>query len=111
MGKATPKHIHKIVKSGPVWKCAFSDCYFFVYPKQEYVLNGRASFCWSCGNKFPLDDEALEEDMPRCTKCRNPEIAPVAEAMSEAQEEFPMNTSLSHDEMRKKLIAMGVLHE
>jgi hypothetical protein len=67
-------HIHKLVKSGPVWKCAFPDCRFFVYFKQEYVILGRQTICWDCGNAFPLDELAMKEEMPTCTACRIPEM-------------------------------------
>lgn len=66
------KCVHKLVKSGPVWKCAVPLCTFFCYFKQSYILLGRATICWGCLNEFPLDEEAMKLDMPMCHNCINP---------------------------------------
>lgn len=72
------KHTHKYIKvSGKhssIWSCAHPDCNHFIWHSQEMILIGRSSICWSCDNKFPLDEDALKEEMPLCFKCRNPEI-------------------------------------
>jgi hypothetical protein len=38
------------------------------------VLLGREILCWSCGEKFPMDEEAFQFDQPICLPCRAPEV-------------------------------------
>ena len=111
-GKGTIKHTHRFVRvSGKfvrVWKCADPDCRYLVNQTQEYHVLGNSSLCWGCGAKFVMDEDAMQMDQPECVACRNPEIAPVVQIMNKIEEDHPVS---SHDEMRKKLIEMGVLHE
>lgn len=50
------------------------DCNHYMPPHMEDMLIGRASICWTCGEKFPLDDESMKDDMPSCFGCRNKEL-------------------------------------
>ena len=72
--KTRHKHTHKLIKSGPVWKCALPDCTFFVYFKQEYILIGRKSVCWECGDEFLFNTSCLNQEMPICNSCAVPEL-------------------------------------
>lgn len=76
MGRRTTaeKHIHKVIKVGPVWKCAFPHCKFFVYFAQAHVILGRAVICWDCESEFVLDEAAMKDDMPTCPSCRIPDV-------------------------------------
>lgn len=69
------KHIHRYFKSHgkfkSVWKCADMDCNHFIWVSQQYTILSRGSRCWECGSIFPLSDEAMEEDRPRCNACRS----------------------------------------
>jgi hypothetical protein len=69
------KHVHRYFRSHgkhvSVWKCSDMHCPHYVHYSQSYVLISRASICWGCGREFPLDEDALEEDMPRCIECRS----------------------------------------
>lgn len=68
------KHTHQYTKvTGKftfVWKCADPDCKHFVYGAQEYIVLGRASICWECRQKFTMDEDSMQEDMPRCIDCK-----------------------------------------
>jgi DNA-directed RNA polymerase subunit RPC12/RpoP len=38
---------------------------------QEAAVIGRLSICWKCESEFPLDEDAMTEDKPRCFNCRH----------------------------------------
>ncbi len=73
------RHVHKYIRTqlrfAVVWRCADPECTHFMPPHQEGLMEGRASFCWGCGEQFILDLDALQEEMPRCVTCRTPAIA------------------------------------
>jgi hypothetical protein len=71
---AKRNHTHRYMltrgKFRSTWHCTLPDCNHFMPPQWEYLMSSRWSICWSCGQKFGLDDEALTEDQPRCAGCR-----------------------------------------
>jgi len=75
MGTANTKHIHKYMrqqlKHVNVWRCGLPTCNHWMPPNLEELLLGRASICNECGVTFPLDEDSMLEDMPRCFKCRH----------------------------------------
>ena len=107
------KHIHKIVRVQgrftQVWRCA--ECKYTVTPAQDYYILASKSICWECGKPFVMDEDTMQMDFPSCARCRNPNIAPIADAMSSASETFPMNSSLEQDDIRKRLIELGVINK
>ena len=62
------------LKFAKVWRCALSDCYHYMPPHMEEILEGRKSICWGCGQEFALDEIAMMDDMPNCFSCRNPTV-------------------------------------
>jgi hypothetical protein len=74
MAKHTHKYIRATLKYASVWRCALPDCTHFIPKHQEPLIEGRYSFCWGCGERFILDEDALKEDMPRCFTCRHPSL-------------------------------------
>ena len=78
--KDQKKHTHKIMRSGPVWKCILDGCRFFVYHTQDYILPGRKTICWECGIEFILTRETLSMDSnPLCQSCANPVYDDIAD--------------------------------
>ena len=79
MGTSSKKHVHKYMRQQlkhiKVWRCALPDCSHWMPPYLEEMIIGRTSLCWECSEQFTLDEDAIAEDMPRCIKCRQPEIA------------------------------------
>lgn len=73
MARHTHKYIRAQLRFAQVWRCADPDCNHWMPPHQEGIMEGRASICWQCGEKFVLDIDALKEEMPRCAICRMPE--------------------------------------
>ena len=64
---------HRIrIARDTVYGCAVTGCTHYMPKHMEALLPGAKSQCWSCGNEFPLDNEALTMDEPTCRKCRNP---------------------------------------
>jgi len=79
--KTKNRHIHKFMRVSVTarnnrfaWKCALPDCSFFVYEKQKEHVEGKEAICWQCGDTFRIDINAMEEELPRCIQCRNPEL-------------------------------------
>ena len=73
---ASKKHVHKYMRQQlkfvRIWRCATPDCNHWMPPHMEDIIIGRSSICWGCGEKFTLDEAALEDDMPMCFTCRQP---------------------------------------
>ncbi len=68
---SSKKHVHKYHKlQDGLWHCALSDCTHFMPHNVAYNMRGKNSLCWDCNEKFPLDEEAMENDEPICYKCR-----------------------------------------
>lgn len=109
------KHIHKYIRTSGkftyVWKCGDPYCKHYIHGSQAYTIIGRISQCWGCGKPFPLAPDFEKDEMPLCPACENPDIAPIAEVMQKEEDNFPMNKELQIEEMRRKLIEMGVIHE
>lgn len=70
------KQLHKYhrieVAGAKVWACALSDCTHYMPKHMEQIVLGKKSICWSCDAQFSLDEEAMQEDKPRCWQCRHP---------------------------------------
>lgn len=64
------QHIHKVKKSGPMWRCVRDNCRFFVYYKQQNVLEGKTCKCWTCASEFTFSELNFDEDFPICAQCR-----------------------------------------
>lgn len=63
------RHTHTYHRMDGVWHCAF--CSHFLPSNVAKTINNKPSICWTCGNEFRLDREALEMAKPVCSKCRN----------------------------------------
>lgn len=68
------KHIHRFFrvkgKYTYIFKCAFPDCVFSLNPGQFELLLGRESLCNECDNKLIMTEDSLEENYPKCIKCK-----------------------------------------
>jgi len=63
---------HKFMKEGPGWKCAYPNCPWFVYFKQERLrVFAKNSVCWECNKEFIMDEDTMKMDMPTCAFCRS----------------------------------------
>jgi hypothetical protein len=72
--KHTHKYIRITAKHSFVWKCALEGCNHFVYGAQDYIVEGRQSICWNCGQSFVLDRERMKQEMPHCIDCTGIEV-------------------------------------
>jgi len=92
MANKAKRHIHKYYRAhlqfGDVWACALSDCNHYMPQYMEAMVNGKASICWSCGEKFILDPISLQDEQPRCAMCKSgltesdlPDDMPLSKAM------------------------------
>lgn len=74
MATKAKRHIHKYhrvtLTFAKVWACALPDCNHFMPKQIEAIVMGKASICWQCGDNMLLDERAMDEDKPRCPKCR-----------------------------------------
>lgn len=96
--KTKHKHIHKVKKVGPIWKCARiadnEDCTFFVYFRQEHVLFGRLVICWGCEEVFKFNENNLNEDEPLCHTCRHPELLDIEAIIAEKEREAELKRNI-----------------
>lgn len=107
MAKKT--HIHKYTKRAlgehSVWACALPECNHYMPLHMTDFVEGKASFCWECGEQFILSSTAMKENKPRCDKCRNPLIGRLEEYISqrengslrdepEENEEIPLSSAM-----------------
>jgi hypothetical protein len=71
MAKKQLHKYHRIVVAGnKVWACALSDCTHYMPKHMEDMVLGKKSMCWQCDKVFILDNDAMQEDKPRCIECR-----------------------------------------
>lgn len=66
------KYYHAEMKNygGKLWTCALPDCSHHMPLHYENTLIGKLTICWNCEEPTILDYENMQEDMPRCQKCR-----------------------------------------
>lgn len=93
MATKAKRHIHKYARvpftyGSKVWACRLPDCNHYMPKHLEATVEGKSSICWQCGNDFILDIESMDEDTPRCKKCRG---------IEEVAEQIPLT-----DEMKKR---------
>lgn len=78
---ARSKHVHKFIRIGlknntsMIWKCALSDCTWFVHLGLAHLMLGKPSICWGCDEMFIMDEASMRDDMPKCVDCRVPIVA------------------------------------
>lgn len=66
-----------------VWACALSDCSHYMPSHMTIMINGKASLCWKCGEKFTLNPANMRMIQPECDSCRGIDI-----------EEMPLSSTL-----------------
>jgi hypothetical protein len=65
------KHPHRVILiNKKTWRCTLPGCAFFVHLGLAHVLIGKQAICWECGDEFTLDEQAMKDEMPKCTECR-----------------------------------------
>lgn len=91
MANKAKRHIHKYYRAklafGDVWACALDNCNHYMPQHMEGLIPGKASLCWNCNQKFILDPNALNMELPTCVNCRTgidvDEINAISDAMKE----------------------------
>lgn len=84
------KHTHKYFKmkmnGTKVWACAL-DCTHYLPKHMEYLIRGRHSICWQCGEEFEMDSFTYEMDKPICIDC-NPTARNLQEMFESDSDKF-----------------------
>lgn len=83
---AVKTHVHKVKKSGPMWRCVRDNCKFFVYFKQQYVLDGKICSCWNCGAEFMFSETNFDDEFPSCTSCKSADFAEVIDNIEKSRQ-------------------------
>ena len=67
------RHVHKYARMdtpmGKIWRCMLPDCTHHIPKHQVFMIEGRYSECWGCGNTMILNPPQLEMDKPTCDEC------------------------------------------
>lgn len=52
-----------------IWACGSPDCNHHMPQHLEELVNGKASICWQCDEKFVLTGINMKQDKPICSDC------------------------------------------
>ena len=67
------RHTHKYhrvtLTIGRVWACALPDCSHHMPQVYDALVEGKASFCWKCGETMILNNHNMKQDKPLCDDC------------------------------------------
>lgn len=97
MATKAKRHVHKYHRVdlgySKVWACALPDCNHYMPKHMEATVEGKYSYCWSCGEKFLMSAETMQRDKPICLTCLH--------GLVEVQPDVPMSEALK--ELLEKL--------
>jgi hypothetical protein len=73
MATKARRHIHKYYKANlagvKVWACALPECTHYMPAHMAALVDGKASLCWKCEDRFILNPSNMTEDKPICDEC------------------------------------------
>lgn len=73
MATKARRHIHKYyrveIAGVKVWACALPECTHYMPAHMTALVDGKASFCWDCGERFILNPTNMNDDKPICSDC------------------------------------------
>lgn len=89
MGNTKAKrHIHKYARVNNaymrVWRCMLPDCSHYLPNHQEFLLEGKYTMCWKCGNTCIMNPAQMDMDKPLCDECLGvPETTSISPGLME----------------------------
>ena len=111
------KHPHRLMLvDNKTWRCTLSGCTFFVHVGLQYILPGKNAQCWECDETFTLDERALKDEMPKCSRCRGEDTsvngfdieAYLAEQLKKREAEKQATQSIASDHLSDCGIHLGL---
>ena len=107
------KHAHRfLLQQKKTWRCTLPGCGYFIHLGLAHILPGKQATCWDCGQEFTLDEEALTDEMPKCSMCRaGVEINHVPRGVADLKMEMIRYGANKVDELgRTKLAIMKTMN-